>query len=45
MKNEPKDVKELKPCKDNHRFQWTEKDRKGEVWQYCVGCDRKLTVR
>lgn len=45
MKNEPKDVKESKPCKNDHINQFTEVDKKGIVWQECCGCDRKLFVR
>lgn len=45
MKYEAKDVKESKPCKNDHINQYVEIDKKGKTWQKCYGCDRQLVVR
>lgn len=45
MKYEPQNVPESKTCKNAHKYQYIEKNKKGEFWQYCTGCDRKLRVR
>jgi len=44
MKYEAKDVKESKPCKNGHKYQFVEADKKGIKWQYCSGCDRRLLI-
>jgi hypothetical protein len=45
MKYEAKDVKETQTCKNDHKYQYIEVDKKGYFWQYCTGCDRKLLMR
>lgn len=45
MEYEAKDVKEAETCGKGHLAQYIEADAAGRVWQYCTGCDRKLSVR
>jgi len=45
MKIEPEDCLDPNPCKKNHRLQWVVRDRLKRVWQFCLGCNRKLFVR
>lgn len=45
MNYEAKDVKESETCKSSHKYQYIEVNQKGESWQYCIDCDRKLRVR
>ena len=45
MKDGVKDVKESKPCRNDHENQYVHADQNGNIWQFCTGCDRKLWVR
>jgi hypothetical protein len=45
MKYEAGDVKESKPCKNDHAEQYIKNNKKGTLVQYCKRCDRQLKVR